>query len=209
MGEIRIPKQQRSIEKKLRIVEGAVKLFGTRGFNNTTTKEISEYVGVSVGTFYSYFKDKKSLIMEIAANHVDHVAATIFGDFFAKVPLHKSGREIMRWCVSTARRAHTLSPDFHREALAMGLVDDDMGKMAKEEDERVASLVLKLLRMHADRLRVTDLEAAARVVLIAIEEVIHATVMQDGGLPEERLLDGLADMTAMYLYKDPDAVPGQ
>ncbi len=61
---IRIPRQDRSIEKKNRIVKAAKELFAEKGFDNTDTKEISKRAGVSIGTFYAYFEDKKAILLK-------------------------------------------------------------------------------------------------------------------------------------------------
>ena len=63
--EIRIPKQKRSIEKKEALKKAAVELFSTKGFHNTSSNEIAKKANVSIGTFYSYFVDKKSLYEEL------------------------------------------------------------------------------------------------------------------------------------------------
>ena len=63
MGDlpIRKPIQKRSIEKKTRIIKAGFELFCEKGFYNTNTIEIAKAAGVSTGTVYSYFKDKKDI----------------------------------------------------------------------------------------------------------------------------------------------------
>ena len=58
---VREPMQKRSIEKKTRIVKAGLDLFCEKGFYNTNTVEIAKVAGVSTGTVYSYFKDKKDI----------------------------------------------------------------------------------------------------------------------------------------------------
>lgn len=58
---VREPMQKRSIEKKTRIVKAGLDLFCEKGFYNTNTVEIAKLAGVSTGTVYSYFKDKKDI----------------------------------------------------------------------------------------------------------------------------------------------------
>ena len=55
----RVPQQKRGIETRNHIVEAARVLFSRDGFNGTNAKEIAAEAGVSVGSFYAYFKDKK------------------------------------------------------------------------------------------------------------------------------------------------------
>lgn len=58
---IREPRQKRSIEKKTKIIKAGLDLFCEKGFYHTNTVEIAKTAGVSTGTVYSYFKDKKDI----------------------------------------------------------------------------------------------------------------------------------------------------
>lgn len=63
--QIRKPKQTRAINSKARIVEAAYKLFCDKGYYKTNSIEIAKSAGVSVGCFYSYFKDKDAVFFQI------------------------------------------------------------------------------------------------------------------------------------------------
>lgn len=58
---IREPIQKRSIEKKTKIIKAGLDLFSEKGFYKTNTVAIAKAAGVSTGTVYSYFKDKKDI----------------------------------------------------------------------------------------------------------------------------------------------------
>lgn len=58
---IREPRQRRSIEKKTKIIKAGLDLFCEKGFYHTNTVEIAKAAGVSTGTVYCYFKDKKDI----------------------------------------------------------------------------------------------------------------------------------------------------
>ena len=55
--------------------------------------------------------------------------------------------------------------------------------------------------MFEDRLRITDVEAAAKVISCAVQESIHSVRMFDSAIGEERLINALADMVHRYLFK--------
>ncbi|MDP4093225.1 MAG: TetR/AcrR family transcriptional regulator [Bacillota bacterium] len=61
----RLPKQRRAIENKALLLEAAKKLFTEKGYLNTNSNEIVKEAGISIGTFYAYYKDKKEVFMEI------------------------------------------------------------------------------------------------------------------------------------------------
>ena len=73
----RVPTQKRSIEKKQRIKDAALKLMSEKGYFATSSNEIAREAGVSIGTFYSYFKDKKEIYAELVDDIYTAVLAPI------------------------------------------------------------------------------------------------------------------------------------
>src|SRR6185369_11631570 len=59
------PKQARSKKTKEKIVQAAIRLFQERGYEKTTSNDIASEAGVSVGSFYVYFTDKRQLLLTI------------------------------------------------------------------------------------------------------------------------------------------------
>lgn len=49
-------------ERKEEILDVAEKLFGTKGFDNTSTNDILEEVGIARGTLYYHFKSKEDIL---------------------------------------------------------------------------------------------------------------------------------------------------
>ncbi len=65
MSDIKEPIQKRAIEKKLKLIESAKKVFNSKGYHNTYIKDITCEAGISVGLFYKYFKDKNDIYIEV------------------------------------------------------------------------------------------------------------------------------------------------
>lgn len=61
MKLINQPKTERGEKTLLNIIEAAEIVFSKKGYNRATVKDISNEAGVSVGTIYIYFTDKKSI----------------------------------------------------------------------------------------------------------------------------------------------------
>ena len=62
-----------------RILDAALDLFRTRGYGDTTMRQIADAAGVAVGNAYYYFASKDQLILAFyERNHTDHLA--ILGD---------------------------------------------------------------------------------------------------------------------------------
>ncbi len=71
--EVREPKQERSIEKKNKIVKAGFELFSMVGYYNTNTAEIAKHAGVSTGIVYGYFKDKRDILLDVLSIYIDGV----------------------------------------------------------------------------------------------------------------------------------------
>jgi len=65
MTDIKEPIQKRAIEKKLKLIEAAKKVFNDKGYHNTYIKEITEEAKISTGLFYKYFRDKSDIYIEV------------------------------------------------------------------------------------------------------------------------------------------------
>ena len=63
--------------KRERIIAAAAKLFGDKGYHDTTTAEIAESAGVAAGTIYIYFSSKEELLVavfeEFLGKHIDRL----------------------------------------------------------------------------------------------------------------------------------------
>ena len=68
---VRTPKQQRSIDKKNRIITAGYTLFAQKGYYNTNTAEIAKEAGVSTGIVYGYFHDKRDILVEVLETNAD------------------------------------------------------------------------------------------------------------------------------------------
>src|ERR1041384_5205437 len=73
-----IPKQARSKQTKEKIVQAAIILFQERGYEKTTSNDVASEAGVSVGSFYVYFTDKRQLLLTI----FDRLSEELFKNIF-------------------------------------------------------------------------------------------------------------------------------
>lgn len=82
--KIRQPKQQRSIDKKNRIISAGYELFAEKGYFNTNTAEIAKKAGVSTGIVYGYFRDKRDILIDVLDIYIEKVSARLYSIFEEK-----------------------------------------------------------------------------------------------------------------------------
>ncbi len=57
----------RESERKKKILNSAIKIFGEKGFQNATIAEIAKEAGIGDATIYEYFKNKEDILLAIPA----------------------------------------------------------------------------------------------------------------------------------------------
>ena len=56
-------KEQMAEARRTQILMGAAQVFAEKGFHKATTKEIAQAAGISEGTIYNYFNNKRELLI--------------------------------------------------------------------------------------------------------------------------------------------------
>ena len=70
---MRISKKARE-ETRTRILERAAELFGGKGFEETTTRDIATAVGLATGTLFNYFPTKETLAMTLVTDALERAS---------------------------------------------------------------------------------------------------------------------------------------
>jgi TetR/AcrR family fatty acid metabolism transcriptional regulator len=61
----------RSVDKRERILDAAVRVFAKKGFHATRVSEVAKAAGVADGTIYLYFKSKDELLVSLFEDRVE------------------------------------------------------------------------------------------------------------------------------------------
>ena len=62
-------------EKRVRILDAALKVFATRGFYNAKVSEVAREAGVADGTIYLYFESKDALLIALFEDRLQRIIA--------------------------------------------------------------------------------------------------------------------------------------
>ena len=202
MKSVREPKQQRGIKTKKQIVQAAYKAFASKGVHGTTAREIAAKAGVSNGSFYSYFKNKKSLLLEMLEDYLEAHYRTVWRKLDG-FNLQKLDREKIRSIIDSVFEAYEISPDFHRQTHALRFSDPDIKRIYDRERQREIDQIQYIIEKNLDRLaHIHNAHAAAMVIHNAVENVAITAKFVGSDLSENELADGLADMIAGFVLGD-------
>lgn len=103
-NQVREPQQERSIEKKNKIIEAGYELFSETGYYGTNTQEIAKRAGVSTGIVYGYFEDKRDILICVLKIYIERVSAPLMvamKDLKSKDDLKKVVPEILDKVIKT------------------------------------------------------------------------------------------------------------
>ncbi|MGW8957036.1 TetR/AcrR family transcriptional regulator [Paenibacillus sp. NPDC055715] len=62
-------RQQKAFETKNRLIDSALKVFSSKGFVASTTKDIAKEAGITDGLIYHYFSSKEELLWAVIDKH--------------------------------------------------------------------------------------------------------------------------------------------
>lgn len=194
---VRIPKQKRSIEIKNKIKRTAQELFSEKGYYNTSSNDIVKAAGVSIGAFYSYFKDKKALFIEILHDYNQNVVAQVPVRDLQDTNL----RELIEQYILAVFHAHSYSPELHREILALAYGDNEIKGILDYYESAMIEQVAQLLKDNCDLTRITDADHAAFLIFKCVEEVVHGIKIFNYPCDEAAMFRELTDMICSYVLK--------
>jgi len=141
------PVQTRSRVTVEAISEATIQVLLSHGAERLTTTRIARRAGVSVGTLYQYYRNKKSLLFAVLENHLDNVMARV--EAACESACHKPLAEMMREMVETFVDAKMERADI---SVALYQVSADVGGPAllKRINQRSRKAVEEMLQTAPD-----------------------------------------------------------
>jgi AcrR family transcriptional regulator len=200
----RTPQQARSRRTREQILKAAVLCFEKRGYEETTTAEIARRAGIAVGTFYGYFKDKRSILLELLDGTINEIANYVIQNLQPKAWRHADARASVRTMIDALFHTRTINPGLQRILWERYFKDSQFRAAVQAIEHRIRAAMLDLfITLKADgRLRVTDLSAAAFVVYSAIEWTAARLVLGGAGTEIEPAVEAASDMVSRFLFRD-------
>jgi AcrR family transcriptional regulator len=170
------PQQRRSRDTIDTIFEAAIQVLLANGLDKTTTTQVAERAGVSIGTLYQYFPNKRALLAAIVKRHVGGVVdATIA----ACKSMH--GEPIEAMCATMMAAfidAKTRRPDISR-ALYLPTAAVNGDEIVKEESSRCAQAVHDMLITASDA-KFEQPHLVSRVLVASIVGPTRAAIEAGG-----------------------------
>ena len=176
----------------------ALELFSTKGFEQTSLREIAERVGLTKASLYYHYSSKQSLLLAVVEPVITGWR-TIVDDTARLDHTHENVRQVVDRCLEVFLRNRSVAGIFQRDAagvaVVLGSLWDDMVDLGK----RLVAWLAGPKPTAADRLRAV----AAMEVLGAV--LTSATYQDEGEFTEDELRAVLsqAAMDVLRLRAEP------
>ncbi|HWP45377.1 MAG TPA: TetR/AcrR family transcriptional regulator [Blastocatellia bacterium] len=202
------PKQERSKQTREKIIRAAIELFQELGYEKTTSNEIASAAGVSVGSFYVYFTDKRQLLLTIFDRLADELFKNVFESLKPEHLFDSELRPSIKQAISNAIKDKQKRAGLHRVIYELVLKDSEFAARHKALTERSISKLKEIISLaqKAGLTRELDIEAATFIVHRAVLDISQDYVMGCVEFDQERAIDSLTDMVYRFLFKPREAV---
>src|SRR5215471_12364899 len=107
----RLPKQRRARQTVDAVLDAVVRVLKREGFKAVTTNRLAEVAGVSIGSVYQYFPDKRAIFVALHQRHVDQIDRMVE----TKLVEHAASSldDLVRAMVEGMIQTHAADPALH------------------------------------------------------------------------------------------------
>jgi len=189
------PRQDRSAVTVDAILTATVQVLRKNGYAKATLGRIAKRAGVSVGSIYQYYPSKEALLAAVMTQHLDAMHARMQAEVAAHLtaPLPQLVRAVVQATVD----AHLDDPQLHRV-----FVEEfpRVGRFAHYDavQQQLIDGVVVLLQARSD-VRDANAQHMARIVVTAMEAVVHDYVFRGVGDARDVVIDELTHLLLSYL----------
>ena len=170
---VRTPKQQRSIDKKNRIIEAGYNLFAQKGYYSTNTAEIAKEAGVSTGIVYGYFRDKRDILIEVLDIYVKKVFNPIL-NLFAELKSPINFDYLLEYAIDGVVKTHSENAAIHEALHSLTHTDKNINdKFIMLENKMTAQIVQSLLNVG---INADNLPERVHIAIQNVEMFAHESV---------------------------------
>ena len=170
----RQPKQQRARQTVEAVLDAVVKILKRDGIDAVTTNRIAEVAGISIGSLYQYFPDKRAIFHALHDRHVEDIGRVVERTVIEHAS--SSLEQTLRALVDAMIQAHASDPELY-ELLLTEVPHRNTGVRQAESRLRGA-LRLALSSRTRELGSRRDIEKALFVLTHMIDALVHGVVLR-------------------------------
>jgi TetR/AcrR family fatty acid metabolism transcriptional regulator len=192
---------------RARLLEAAGELFRRRGYHGTSVVDVAERAGVSVGSVYHHFADKRAMLLALIDDWADRVEARRRSELDLERFLGDDPRGAIRRWLRRAYERERKEPSLYVVVLGLADRDEEVRRRYQRLEQGAIARLHELVAFGQRRglmRRDLDAEAVAFLVHHAIDMAATQLLVREVASPDaDRVLEALADMIARTLLEEP------
>jgi AcrR family transcriptional regulator len=165
-------RQRRSVETRERLFHAALKLFGQKGFADTTVEDITEAADVGKGTFFNYFPSKDHLLLAFGEMQLGKLESAIALARSSGEPMP----EFLRSLGVRMTQEPTRNPAIIRALLQAYLSTTPVRAAMMDLQRRVQALHTQMIQLGQDRGEIRNDLPAAEIAQV-FRQTIFGTLL--------------------------------
>lgn len=191
--------QERARKTYEALIVAASEVFVTRGFDATQTPDIAAQAGVSVGTFYRYFADKREIFLEMLRRELARSYREVMSRLTPDAFIGRDARATIETALGVLIENVTRHPGMQKMFLEMSLRDDDVAALKRVFDDEARRSIADLISAICPDELVADPEATAYVIHTAVVQCATHIAGAHGPPPIDR--DRALKALTLLLYR--------
>jgi AcrR family transcriptional regulator len=199
----RQPSQLRSRQTVEAILDAVLRILKREGPEAVTTNRIAEVAGVSIGSLYQYFPDKRAIFAALHSRHVSEIDQVVQTALIAHAG--SSLEDLVRALVDAMIDAHSGDPELYQ--LLMTQVPQRPGGSKDFASRLHNTFRLAIASTSSNRDLQCDPDTAAFIVANMVDSLCHAAILRR---PPTLTLEAARDeaVAAVMAYLERRTSPG-
>lgn len=192
--------QKRSRETRAKILQAAKELFGGRGYEETTTTLIAEKSGVSIGSIYAHFEDKREMFLEIIEEHLQKSLPMLKESVDIAQMENRVGKDVIESLLRQSYELYRNEGNLNFEIMKFRLKDEEAGDVVAYWYGKYREELIRYLKTLRTTNNIKDVEAAAIVITRTAHEILQCIHMDREKKGKEEILSEYAAMLNSYIF---------
>jgi AcrR family transcriptional regulator len=200
---VRTPQQARSKRTREKVLQAAVSCFEELGYDETTTAEIARRAHTAVGTLYGYFKDKRTILLELLEGTIKQIAEYTIRELDPEGWTGTSHRANIRRLINALFHTRHFNPGMQRILWERYFKDPQFHDAVADIEARVRGALVHLLSALKERkqLRIKDVDTAAFIIYTSVEWTASRLILSESEISIDDAVEATSDMVARFLLK--------
>ena len=131
-GDRVVPAGPKARRTRAQLIEAATEIFAEQGFQNSAVAQIAERAGVSLGTFYQYFRNRDEVLAAMVTHQLDWIRTTQGPGWRVRDGIDGLERALRIWI-----QAYTRAIDLSRVWESVSQTETAMIELRREAGRRI------------------------------------------------------------------------